>query len=956
MNNLEQERFPVFSSKKTLLSSIQDTKKSMLFVTTGIGGLFVFLAHYLQILAVSSGNWAQWAFSSLLGLVIGAFYFFVVRVVVSREPQDPVFMSEMSVFHAPLSMLAFYPLDLHFVQFKGWLPPLNQSLFEIFAITYVAIVIPRVFDQRGMKYVKMLLRYFFLGAIAVLLIRELNFSAIATLINVLYKNLNIYVMSTLGVVTLIYHRDQIESVLQFEADLIKDREAKKKTFYEDHPIIARLYVLRRAIRFFYSEGLVVSLLFIVFMSLGCFSIFYRLGNADFGNDEFHQAAAAKGLIETGNYREWKWEKSDQWNLNPEAKKRNYTRSWPHTLLIAASFYLFDVNEWSARLPSALMGVLFLFLLYIFTKKLWENRWLSLIAIAVIALNYNTLFFFRLTRMYAPLAVLTLVCFYFLVRWLVENNTYNTGIASLDRFIEKHVNFNWGALIVSLTFFALGFVIHINTAILLPFTLFFAVWLFMINGRRREAVLLLVGLLMTMAVVVVAMKTDLLRGFEPHVTPFTKKNYAYYRYFVGYPAGVKFSFGFSVICVAIALVHRHGRRRHFFAALVLVSLTTVVFFAEVADRWQNIKYVSHIVPIFITCTVGAFGVMLSIYPKVVRVILVMLLLAGIGYRFESLSDKLYGESHPYGRMSKACEVIKREYKPETQTIIMYLPGTYTYYLQGISPDARIRSFRSLLREKRGFAKALTDIEEGWFLMPGYKKSRMRHSLGKYVRKHFKNRSLKGSKTYLYYFDRSMFPRRVRDAVGGKTATVKTTKKKEKRDGFTGSFSTGLVQDLAKPFSLVFWVKVRNARKGPPISLGHYKSQGISVEYRGKYTPGGFRFRYASSGNVHLKTGPLDDGRWHHIALYQTNGDVGGRFGLYVDGKSKGKRTISHARTKKVALAVRKFAGVLSDFRIYDFPLSKSQIKAIFNNGSGTTETQLVVEDSKFSPVQHWNLEK
>ncbi|MCP4605643.1 MAG: LamG domain-containing protein [Proteobacteria bacterium] len=174
------------------------------------------------------------------------------------------------------------------------------------------------------------------------------------------------------------------------------------------------------------------------------------------------------------------------------------------------------------------------------------------------------------------------------------------------------------------------------------------------------------------------------------------------------------------------------------------------------------------------------------------------------------------------------------------------------------------------------------------------------------------------------------------------------------GFTGNFSLGVKHDFKKPFSLAAWILSLKKTPGAPFHLGHYKKGGVSMESSRKYSKGGFRFRYASSGAGHIVSTPkINNKKWHHIVFFQNGGSAGDQYGVFIDGKITSKNTIPSTRKEIFSIKLRKFAGRIEDIRFYDFPLDTNQVKKIYNEGKGTLETTLKIGDDEFVPIRHWN---
>ncbi|MCL7413256.1 MAG: glycosyltransferase family 39 protein [ANME-2 cluster archaeon] len=99
----------------------------------------------------------------------------------------------------------------------------------------------------------------------------------------------------------------------------------------------------------------------------------------------------------------------------------YSRAILNTFLIAASFNLFGINEFAARLPSVLFGTLTIFLVYIMGLK-WGNRRIAIIATVLVTFSVWEIAWSRQARMYQQLQF-----FYLLSLFTFYEFTYNKSI-------------------------------------------------------------------------------------------------------------------------------------------------------------------------------------------------------------------------------------------------------------------------------------------------------------------------------------------------------------------------------------------------------------------------------------------------------------------------------------------------------------------------------------------------
>jgi hypothetical protein len=94
----------------------------------------------------------------------------------------------------------------------------------------------------------------------------------------------------------------------------------------------------------------------------------------------------------------------------------------------------------------------------------------------------------------------------------------------------------------------------------------------------------------------------------------------------------------------------------------------------------------------------------------------------------------------------------------------------------------------------------------------------------------------------------------------------------------------------------------------------------------------------TGAIHgISTGDLglNDGLWHHVAMVQTSKSL---LDLYIDGIPRGTDTRTIGAYNASALTIGSFAnaaffkGSIDDVRTYNYALTPTQIKTLYNENS------------------------
>jgi 4-amino-4-deoxy-L-arabinose transferase-like glycosyltransferase len=154
--------------------------------------------------------------------------------------------------------------------------------------------------------------------------------------------------------------------------------------------------------------------FAVFLNL------YKLGNFGFWGDELYHVFAAKSLLENGTM------------CFPGGIE--YTRSYPFTYLVALSFNLFGISEFSARLPSVFFGLLFLLCSTILVRRM-DGGYTATIYGTIIGLSPFALQVARQCRMYT---VFLFFFFFSIVFVWIAMNRIEKRCSSLPVFRHLHL--------------------------------------------------------------------------------------------------------------------------------------------------------------------------------------------------------------------------------------------------------------------------------------------------------------------------------------------------------------------------------------------------------------------------------------------------------------------------------------------------------------------------------------
>lgn len=480
--------------------------------------------------------------------------------------------------------------------------------------------------------------------------------------------------------------------------------------------------------------------------------FYRLGALHLHGDEHQVVAAAAGYYFTGEFYLWDW-------ISSEARPEIYDRAWPHTILVAVSYALFGISEWSSRLPSALAGVLTVPISYHVFQYFTERREVALLTSAALVMYPVFVFTFRWTRMYALFVPVFLILLYLVYRALMGENTVNFGHSAVNWFVERYLDFNLKLGIVALLGLYLGYQIHINTLLLLPAVYLFTLYRYSITRERKYAVLSVLGGICIVLIYLIV-EFGIALEFLPFFVTFFAGNLTYFDFVFRYPLSTVL--GGLLFLVGLAVVHALPRdsRRPKMMYLYSVFGFTLFFMVFMADRYSSFAYVIHIVPIGLALLIfGYRNYLLAYRSGVMRAGLTLLLLASAvtplytGTYDHSFETLYYEDDEDF---STAYGTIIANYDPQSEAIFVQYPRRY--YLRGLDTNATLVDM--LYDRKYTPGKFHRDVAEhgaGWITWETDKSYHIKDEIKRYISENFvkfHGRGVDDTGVEVYYFDETM----------------------------------------------------------------------------------------------------------------------------------------------------------------------------------------------------------
>jgi 4-amino-4-deoxy-L-arabinose transferase-like glycosyltransferase len=143
---------------------------------------------------------------------------------------------------------------------------------------------------------------------------------------------------------------------------------------------------------------------------------YALGYQSLWNDEAELLNAASGILDHG--------------LPILPSGHFYERAILNTNIIAFSFTLFGTNEFAARLPSVIFGTLTIPLVFLFAKRVGNEK-IALIAATITAFSMLEIAWSRQARMYQELQFFYILSLYLFYRFIETKSKWGLALTVLS---------------------------------------------------------------------------------------------------------------------------------------------------------------------------------------------------------------------------------------------------------------------------------------------------------------------------------------------------------------------------------------------------------------------------------------------------------------------------------------------------------------------------------------------
>lgn len=517
-------------------------------------------------------------------------------------------------------------------------------------------------------------------------------------------------------------------------------------------LFIREYRIRKDItqNLLFNRNLFAVTLLLVFL-IWVLLLSYNLGSHNFLNDEFATMESATNFLHTGDFWKWDWvrDRSGQYTeCALEDPYCNYKRAEIHSILIATSYKVFGISEFSTRLVSVigglvLFGILAMALLYL------RNPTVAVYVLMGLVLCPALLFLFRYARMYA----LLIPCFFGLTYILFRLIYEFENLASKKRLI-----YGLSAIIL----FVICYNLHSQTLFLiLPLAVFCGYIFWKYDRSRGLLVLFLLGLctgFLTLA-------------FWPQISSFEtateflefsqRTNLDYIGLLFDYPLGL-LGLAISTIMFIYSLFSKNDALKEFYVFSYLVCILPLFVLIFGIDRFSHIVYVSNLLPFAIFLGVGGCIIAIQLIPiNKIRILLYSFLMLLMLTNLYSAWGVIYErENFYFADYSRAYASIVKNYNPETDAIFMGY--SRAYYLRDLDyRGGPIHLFGNKDYSEEAemrFLQTLQSYESGFITWDEFAAGDIKTSTKEYIGEHFKQLSGAGldkTRVEVYYFNRTMF---------------------------------------------------------------------------------------------------------------------------------------------------------------------------------------------------------
>ncbi len=662
-----------------------------------------------------------------------------------------------------------------------------------------------------------------------------------------------------------------------------------------------------------------TFVFIVILGISVFTLFYKLGNFDLYSDEISVTRGAAGYMHTGEYKQWDF-------IKGETVEKSYNRAKPHQFITAQSFNLFGINAWSARFPSAFIGVLLIVFLFFIGKYFIKDKRAVLLTIFSLALYFDFLALGRWARMYAMVFPLFLLAYYWTFKFLTETNNYKLFNSEKYPILKKYFNFNYIFLPFIAGLLYINLFTHQNSALIFPvFLLFSVLSIFLFNKEKKY----ITASIVTIGILIIQIISPFKVGFS-RFTLFEINHAEHYSNILfGYP----FSASTNIIFLSVGLFSyflvKNERFRKSYLALIITAALTWILFSYVFDYPSHFRYVSFVTPIIILLIIGFYTLIgRLLFNKAIQIILAILIIFSVLIQFKNNYDSLYvTNTLSPAKPSVAYKTIKKNIKDGDVIFRHWGPRLY---LKGINPETKFISLGSY--KGRSFVDLYNELrsnKSGWIVWHTYNGGRINQQFQNYVNLYFKKYHGYGvDKTgeEIYYYNQNMMV--------------------PLEQFFTQQSFPVANLNLNNSYSIAFSLQIDSLSEGTIFTL---KSDSI-INYN--FTLKSDSLFVIRNNNKTISV-ELNSNERNNIVWFQDNQARKTKQGLFLKDEIISEKEIILQDSLTKFQINPYFNGNIDKIRIYNFVLSKTQVQAIISDNKTVKSSEILIADDKeFNTLYLW----
>lgn len=340
-------------------------------------------------------------------------------------------------------------------------------------------------------------------------------------------------------------------------------------------------------------------------------------------DEYATFDAAVGYYKTGKF--YKWDFHTQSLTDVE-----YSRAWPHTILLTIWFHIFGIGVPAGKVLSAVFGVLFILSVFYITYKIYRNYCITILSCLFLVGKDSVAVVFRQIRMYSLWLLLIIWFLYFVFMTLESEGSLKAG-NRVAQLYNKYLGYPIRYILLLLLFLVLSYATHINTLVTGAGIVFFLFYLLFTKRDRRyitASFLLLIsaGIFVSLcflcakgiAIPVVSKLYSVLTS-DNFIGRYDPQNIRYFYWIRDY-FGKPWIMYLVCVCTGVAFlknIRKRDKRFDFSIYCALIIGSSLYCFIYVFSQYYQDRYMIYVAPLI--SILAAWGIVESFSLFKVRIV-------------------------------------------------------------------------------------------------------------------------------------------------------------------------------------------------------------------------------------------------------------------------------------------------------------------------------------------------